>query len=205
MQIDTYKTIASHVVHEIPKVKSSRFIAEAIPVADLEAAESALAIIRKREYNATHHCWAWRLGTERVDFRYSDDGEPSGTAGAPIHRHLEGRDLTNVLVVVIRYYGGTKLGTGGLIRAYSDAALAVLEACEVVEHIKRTSISLRFAYNDTSAAMHCIQKFDAPILETHYDHDTTLILGVRRSEVDALQRAFVEALGGRGVMALGDW
>jgi uncharacterized YigZ family protein len=200
---DFYRTVEEYLILETPKVKGSRFIAEVLPAESPEEAEAKLAVIRKREYNATHHCWAWRIGADlgtKPQMRYSDDGEPSGTAGAPMFRHIEGRDLTNILVVVTRYYGGTKLGTGGLIRAYGDAAAMALDACEVVEKIHRVQARLTFAYNDTSAAMHCIQKFDAPITATEYGNDTTLVLAVRASQITALQETFVEALGGRGKM-----
>ena len=122
---DTYLTLREGAEAQI-KVKGSRFLAEAVPVADEAVAEAALATIRKREYNATHHCTAYRIGPAADLFRFNDDGEPSGTAGQPILRQIEGRELTNTLVVVTRYYGGTKLGTGGLIRAYGEAASLAL-------------------------------------------------------------------------------
>ena len=115
------------------------------------------------EYNATHHCWAYRLGQQSDLFRYSDDGEPSGTAGQPILRQIDGRMLTNVMIVVTRYYGGTKLGTGGLARAYGEAAGLVLDACQIKEHIIRELLTIRFAYADTSPAMHTVDSFDAKI------------------------------------------
>ena len=100
------------------KVKGSRFIAEATDVRDEEMTMAFVADVRGREPGATHHCWAYRLGTGGDAFRYNDDGEPSGTAGPPILRQIDALGLTNTLVVVTRYYGGTKLGTGGLLRAY---------------------------------------------------------------------------------------
>lgn len=194
---DTYRSIRAPATTEI-KVKGSRFLAEAVPVVDAEAAEAALAAFRKRDYNATHHCPAYRVGPEGAIFRSSDDGEPSGTAGLPILRQIDARDLTNTLVVVIRYYGGTKLGTGGLIRAYGDVASAVLDACTIDEHVLRTPIRVRFGYADTSPAMHTIGQFDAEIVGTAYAEETEITVAVRRSEADAFVAAFVEALRGRG-------
>ncbi len=194
---DTYFTPGNYARAEI-KVKGSRFIAEAIRVETPKDAEAAIAAIRKREYNATHHCTAYRIGPDGQDFRYNDDGEPGGTAGPPILRQIDARGLTNTLVVVTRYYGGTKLGTGGLLRAYGDAASEVLEAVSIEEHVIRDRLRLRFAYADTSPAMHTISQFDAQILETTYTEETEIVVGVRRSEAASFTDAFVNALSGRG-------
>lgn len=196
---DTYLQIAADQQAEI-KIKGSRFIGEAILVEDEAEALDRLAGIRKREYNATHHCWAYRVGIASDKFRYSDDGEPSGTAGQPILRQIDGRGLTNILVVVTRYYGGTKLGTGGLVRAYGDAAAAVLDLCKINEHIVRQELVVKFAYADTSPAMHTIDNFDAIIASSNYGDDTELTLAIRKSEVEAFCAAFVENLGGRGLV-----
>ena len=198
---DSYRTLARPTLAEPPKTKGSRFIGEAFPVASEEEAGERIEAVRKREHAATHWCWAWRLGTEGDAFRYSDDGEPSGSAGAPILRQIDARGLTNTLVVVTRYYGGTKLGTGGLVRAYGEAAALVLDAAPVAERIVRVPVRLRFAYDDTSPAMHTVSRFDAEIAEQHYAEDTELVVRVRRSEADALRAAFIDALGGRGTIA----
>ncbi len=194
---DTYYTPGNYARTEI-KVKGSRFIAEAIRVDSVKDAEAEIAAIRKREYNATHHCTAYRIGSDGHIFRYNDDGEPNGTAGAPILRQIDARQLTNTLVVVTRYYGGTKLGTGGLLRAYGEAASEALAAALIEEHVIRTRVRLRFGYADTSPAMHTISRFDVQILETHYTEETELVVGVRRSETEAFIDAFVNAVGGRG-------
>ena len=195
---DTYYTLGDYTRTEI-KVKGSRFIAEAIRVQRVEEADAEIAAIRKREYNATHHCSAYRIGPEGALFRYNDDGEPSGTAGAPILRQIDARHLTYTLVVVTRYYGGTKLGTGGLLRAYGDTAAQVLDAAPIEERILRDRIRLRFSYDDTSPAMHTISQHDATILETEYTDETEILVGVRCSQAEAFIDAFVNALGGRGV------
>lgn len=195
--VDTYRTLGRKGAAELT-VKGSRFIGEALPVQSVEQAIAELNIIRKREYDATHHCSAWRVGQRGEEWRYSDDGEPSGTAGPPIYRHIEGRELTNVLVVVTRYYGGTNLGTGGLIRAYGDAAAAALDAAPAVTRILREQVSLKFQYDDTSPAMHTIGQFDAEIAATNYSEITEIIVNVRLAETEALIGAFTSALGGRG-------
>lgn len=200
---DSYRTLGQAARAEI-KVKGSRFIGEAMGVEDAEAAEIAIAAIRKREHAATHHCVAYRLGPAGEAVRYHDDGEPSGTAGLPLLRQIEARDLTDTLVVVTRYYGGTKLGTGGLARAYAAAAAEALDAARVEEVTLRHCLRLRFGYEDISPAMHTLGLFDAEILATHYSEETELVVGVRRSQTDAFIEAFVNALGGRGTAVRDD-
>ncbi len=195
---DTYRTIARPATAEPPKTKGSRFLGEAFLAATEAEAEAHLALVRKREYAATHWCWAWRIGAEGDTFRSGDDGEPNGSAGAPILRQIDARELTNTVVVVTRYYGGTKLGTGGLVRAYGEAASEALDAARAVEHVVRVPVRLRFAYPDTSPALHTVGRFDAEIAEQTYSDDTELVVRVRRSEAEALRAAFVDALGGRG-------
>lgn len=180
------------------KIKGSRFIAEAVPVSSALEAEEALQVIRKREYDATHHCSAWRIDPEGIEFRWSDDGEPSNSAGLPIFRHIEGRDLFGTAVVVTRYYGGTKLGTGGLIRAYGEAASLALDAARVREVIPRTRLTLRFAYDDTSPAMHLLSQYDTVVAGTRYSDETEIDVDVRNRDLAPFQAAFVEALSGRG-------
>lgn len=194
---DTYRTIRDTAT-ATRKVEGSRFLAEAMPVPDRSAVERHIDAVRTREHKASHHCSAYRIGRDGSVFHYDDDGEPSGTAGQPILREIDSRDLTNVLVVVTRYFGGTKLGTGGLMRAYGGAADATLDAATVVTKVVRTSIRLRFAYDDTSPARQVLQQFDATIQESQYTDVTELTVGVRVSEVDAFLSAFRNGLGGRG-------
>ena len=187
--------------HAETRVKGSRFVAEAFSVSSVEEAEAALAAARKADYDATHHCSAYRIGREGHTFRYSDDGEPNGSAGLPIFRQIEGREWTDTMVIVIRYYGGTKLGTGGLVRAYGEAASLALDAATSREVIPRTRIRIRFAYDDTSPAMHTINQFDVLIVDTAYSDDTELTLDVRTSEIGAFEAAFTEGLSGRGTIS----
>lgn len=194
---DTYHTIQAGGRAET-KVKGSRFLAEAVPVTTAAAAETHIEGVRKREYGATHHCTAYRVGPEGQTFRYNDDGEPSGTAGPPLLRQIDGRDLTNTLVVVTRYYGGTKLGTGGLVRAYGNAAALALDASTIVERVLRDRLRVRFAYDDTSPAMHTIHRYNAEIVNTQYTEKTHLVVAVRRSEVEAFIETYTNALAGRG-------
>ncbi|MFB6098598.1 MAG: YigZ family protein, partial [Salinibacter sp.] len=176
----------------------SHFLADAVPVSTREEVKNRVEQVREREPKATHHCFAYRLGVEGEDFRYDDDGEPSGTAGPPILRRIDARGLTNALVVVTRYFGGTELGTGGLARAYGDAAAAALERAPIVERIVRTPVRVQFDYDDTAPAQQVLRQFDAEVQESEYTDVTTLTVGVRRSEVDAFVEAFTNALSARG-------
>jgi putative IMPACT (imprinted ancient) family translation regulator len=194
---DHYRTLAAPATAEPPKTKGSRFLAEAFPAADEAAAAAHLGAVRRREHAATHWCWAFRApdGTPR----YSDAGEPAGTAGLPIFREIEGRRLAGVLVVVTRYYGGTKLGTGPLARAYAEAAGRALDAAPKTEVVVRVPVRLAFAFADTSPAMRTVERFEAEVADTAYTAEgTALLVWVRRSQAGALRAAFVEALGGRG-------
>lgn len=194
---DTYRTLADEATATL-KREGSRFLAEAVPVPDRDAAEARIATVREREHKATHHCSAYRVGRSGDTFHYDDDGEPSGTAGPPILRQIDGRTLTNVLVVVTRYYGGTKLGTGGLVRAYGDAADAALARASIVERVVRTPVRVRFDYDDTSAAQQVLQRFDAEVDDSDYTEVTEWTVGVRASEVERFVEAFTNGLAGRG-------
>jgi uncharacterized YigZ family protein len=194
---DVYRTLSAPALVEVPKVKGSRFIGEALPVRDKAEAEAALEAVRQREPGATHHCWAWRLGADGSSTRSSDDGEPGGTAGAPILRQIEARDLTGVLVVVTRYYGGTKLGTGGLFRAYGEAASRALDDAPAEERLRCSTLSVRFAYDDTSPVMQTLHRFGAEVVEQRYTGSAELVVAVRASQADSLSAALTDALSGR--------
>jgi uncharacterized YigZ family protein len=181
------------------KDRGSRFLGRVIPIGTHDQAAERLAELRKAEWDATHHCWA--CVAEEVA-RSSDDGEPSGSAGLPILRQIQARELTGVLVVVTRWYGGTKLGVGGLIRAYGDAASQALDAAGAVRRTRRTSVRVSFDYADTSPALHTIGQFDAEQATPQYDERTHLDLAIRASQIDDFCAAFVDALGGRGDLHL---
>lgn len=199
---DRYRVPAGPAEAEL-RVKGSRFLARVIPVAGVDEAQERLAQLRRAEHDATHHCSAWRLEPDGSVTRHDDDGEPSGTAGAPILRQIEASGLTRVLVVVTRWYGGTKLGTGGLIRAYGDVAREALVATRVATRTVREPVTVEFAYADTSPAMHVLSRFDVSIRDTVYGDTTRIDLAVRRSQVAAFVDAFSDALRGRGTVTPG--
>jgi len=201
---DVYYTIEAGAT-ATRRVEGSRFLAEGAPVADREEAEARVRAVRNREHKARHHCSAYRVGVEGDVFGYDDDGEPSGTAGRPLLRQIDARDLTNTLVVVTRSFGGTELGTGGLARAYGDAADAALAKASIVERVVRTPVRVQFDYDDTSPARSVLRRFDATLEEESYSEVTEWTVGVRTSEVDAFLEAFTDALSARGkVLSVGE-
>lgn len=194
---ETYKTVRERSESTL-REKASRFIGRAFPVQDEKAVQAVLAQLRKEEWDATHHCSAYRLGLSPVRTRADDDGEPSGTAGIPLLRALESFDVTNTLLVVTRYYGGTKLGTGGLIRAYGEVGKQALEGAVLTIHRVENYLRIGFAYADTSPAMHLIDRFEARIMATRYDTHTEIDLAIPPSRMTLFKEAFRESTGGRG-------
>ena len=154
---DSYYTIAAP-AEAIYKDKGSKFLAYAWPVTDERQIRDALDGLRKRYYDATHHCYAWRLGPEGENVRMNDDGEPSSTAGRPILGQLLSRQVTDALVVVVRYFGGTKLGVPGLIAAYKESAAAVLDAAEVVQRTVNTVLRIGFGYLAMNDVMRIVKE-----------------------------------------------
>jgi uncharacterized YigZ family protein len=196
---DEFITIASETRAEL-KVQASRFIAAALPVATRAEAEQFLDRERRTYHDATHHCFAYRLGTDGTQFRFSDAGEPSGSAGKPILAAIDAQRLTNVIVVVTRYFGGTKLGVGGLVRAYSDAALLVLERAEKVTKYKTTLLEATFPHSHISGVMHVVSTVGAKIVDTTYDEDVHAVLEIRLAKAEELKTALVNKT--RGNIAL---
>lgn len=193
----TFRTLGRAAEVEIDKIKGSRFLGAAWPAASAEAAQELLAGRRAVHRDATHHCWAWRFGLDLEMRRWSDDGEPAGTAGKPILQQIDGRGLTDVLVVVTRYYGGTKLGTGGLLRAYSEAAAAVLDGAEIVEARVTQPLAVRFDYELTGAVMGRLAAFRLDPAASIYEAQATLLLEVPEEQLEALRRDLTDATTGR--------
>ncbi|HUV29774.1 MAG TPA: YigZ family protein [Acidobacteriota bacterium] len=195
---DRFLIIARETKTEI-KVKGSRFIGESCLVSSSEKAAARLEEIRRREFSATHHCYAWLTGAPGEQaFRYSDDGEPNGTAGKPIYNVITGSGVTNVLVVVTRYFGGTKLGTGGLARAYTETARAVMDLSGVRERYVcrhyRADLDLSL-YDRLQKLLH---RLEARIEDTDFSDHVSVRLEIRRSRVDELVASFNELTAGKG-------
>lgn len=199
MKSDQFLTIAKQSSIEI-KIKASRFIGETFLADSSEEAMEKLNTVKKREYSATHHCYAYIVGLGNdTAFKYSDDGEPNGTAGKPIYDQLAGREVTNSLVVVTRYYGGTKLGTGGLVRAYSESAQLALDKSGTKEHFLTSKFETvcEFPYYDRWNQT--IHQLGATVLDSQFAEKVTLTIEIRQSMADRLKAAFIELTSGKGV------
>ncbi len=177
---DSYLTIAQREEAEI-KIVGSRFLSYAIPCPSPDVFTDFIDALRREHYNATHHCFAWRIGYDGSEFRYSDDGEPSGTAGKRILGSIDRGGLTDVGIVVVRYFGGTKLGVGGLSRAYSDSADVVIEHCRIERRFHMDTLAVTFPYDVTSQVHHVIEMHGAEVLDRQYLEDTHYTVRVRRS------------------------
>ncbi len=182
---DSYLTIEGN-AEAIFKERSSKFLCYAFHVESEEEIAACLEPLRKRYYDATHHCYAWRIGPFGERFRANDDGEPSSTAGKPILGQLLSREITNCLVVVVRYFGGTKLGVPGLIAAYKESAAAVLDAARVVERTVDTHIKIDFSYIVMNDVMRIIKEEQPVIDEQIFDNLCTMRLSVRQSKADVV-------------------
>ncbi len=185
MATDTYKTI-SQPAESLYKEKSSKFLIYAYPVVSEEQIREHLDVLHKEHYNATHHCYAWRLGFRGEKFRANDDGEPSSTAGKPILGQLLSADVTNCLIVVVRYFGGTKLGVSGLIEAYRDSAALVLDEADVVELTIDTTVKIDFSYIAMNAVMRIVKDEQPRIVEQCFDNLCTMKLKIRESKAEIL-------------------
>lgn len=186
MSEDTYKTIAT-LSEGIYTEKRSKFIAIALPVRTVEEVKAHLETYQKKYYDARHVCYAYMLGAERKDFRANDNGEPSGTAGKPILGQINSRELTDVLVIVVRYFGGIKLGTSGLIVAYRMAASLALDEAPVIEKTVDEDVAVAFEYPFMNDIMRIVKEESPEILEQSYDMDCLMRLRIRKSMMGKLR------------------
>jgi uncharacterized YigZ family protein len=196
---DHFTTIAAPTRKEI-KLRGSRFIAAAFPVTNRTEVEGTLAALRKEFFDATHLCYAYRLGPDRSDFRAVDAGEPSGSAGKPILAAIDRTGLTDILLTVTRYFGGTKLGVGGLARAYGEAASGVLTLTSLKECYRMTTLHASFDHAMVGAVMHVASIAGAVIGPAEYNQAVHLTLKIRDSRADELEAALVE--GTRGAIRI---
>ncbi len=186
MSEDTYKTITT-ISEAIYTEKRSKFIAIAIPVRCLEEIKTHLDTYQKKYYDARHVCYAYMLGYKRNDFRANDNGEPSGTAGKPILGQINSNELTDILVIVVRYFGGIKLGTSGLIVAYKAAAAEAIAMAEIIEKTVDESISFWFEYPFMNDVMRVVKEEDPQIVQQSYDTDCCMTLRIRSSLMPKLK------------------
>ena len=183
---DTYLTIQDK-SEGIYTEKRSKFLAFAHPVETIDEIKDLLTDYKKKYYDARHVCYAYMLGPERADFRANDDGEPSSTAGKPILGQINSRELTNILVVVIRYFGGVKLGTSGLIVAYREAATEALSAATVIEKTIEETVTFTFPYMMMNSVMRVVKELNPRIVEQKYDETCIITLAIKRSMAPMLE------------------
>jgi len=181
---DTYYTI-NDTAEGIFRDKGSKFIAYAYPFKDENKLKEIIAELKSLHPKARHHCWAYRLSPDRSVFRVNDDGEPSGTAGRPILNALLSKDVTNILVVVVRYFGGTLLGVPGLINAYKTATQEALEAATIVEQTVNDVYQIDFEYLAMNDVMRVIKDENLTVLEQQFDNACTMTVEMRKMQVNA--------------------
>lgn len=189
MILDEYKTISQKIGEGFYSEKRSKFLAFAHHVTSEDEIKSILLAYKKKYYDARHCCYAYMLGAERVNFRANDDGEPSSTAGKPILGQINSFELTDILIVVIRYFGGVKLGTSGLIVAYRSAAAAAIEASQIEVKLVEETIIYTFAYPMMNQVMRIVKEMQPRIVSQTFDNTCSITLAIRQSEAERLKKA----------------
>lgn len=192
---DYYLTIEEPVTTEL-KIKSSKFIANAIPVQTKENAMIQLGTIRTKYFDATHNCFAYKIGPDGMEFRYSDDGEPNGSAGKPILFAINKYNITDILVVVTRYFGGTKLGVGGLARAYSDTTEEVLKKAKIKKVFLTKNLKIFTSYEDYNKVKQLVIKYAVSYDEFHHDA-VELIASIPITQIDIFKHQLTEITANR--------
>lgn len=191
MAEDSYKTIKA-LSEGYYTEKRSRFISYAIPVRTVEEVKEQVAAYRKQYYDARHVCWAYMLGADRQTFRANDDGEPSSTAGKPILGQINSNELTDILIVVIRYFGGIELGTSGLIVAYRMAAAEAIAAAEVEERTVDEDITVSFEYPYLNSIMRIVKEDGPQIIKQSFEMDCEMTLRIRKGEAERLRNRLLK-------------
>ncbi len=189
---DTYKTIDKPSEEAIFKDRGSKFIAYAFPVSSENDVNLHLQSLKEKHHKARHWCYAWRIGVEDPKYRANDDGEPNNSAGQPIYGQLLSFDLTNILVVVVRYFGGTKLGVGGLINAYKTAANLTLQDAKIEQKTINVLFDLNFDYKDMNKVMRLVKGGNIKIEKQAMNLDCNFKISVRKNDADQIKRAFEE-------------
>jgi len=192
--MDSYFTIAT-LSDGIYKEKGSKFIAFSIPVENAEQVKELVKSYKKEYYDARHVCFAYMIGAERKEWRANDDGEPSGTAGRPILGQINSRELTNILLIVVRYFGGILLGTGGLTTAYKEAAADALNQAQIIEKTVDCEITIHFEYTLMNNVMRIVKETNAQILDQGYNNDCFMKLSIRKQELPSITSKMMKIIG----------
>lgn len=177
---DTYKTIAKASEEILFKEKNSKFFGYAFPITSEEEVKILLEPLRKKHFNAVHFCYAYQIGTDKIQFRANDDGEPSNTAGMPIYGQIQSHELTNVLIVVVRFFGGVKLGVGGLIAAYKTTAQLAIEASLIIEKTIDVQYLISFDYKNMNKVMRIIKEKNLEIISQKMELNCEILLATRK-------------------------
>ncbi|WP_250629702.1 IMPACT family protein [Aureibaculum algae] len=175
------------------KDRGSKFLGYAYPLINEENVKQLVDSLKSQHHKARHWCYAWQIGVEDVHYRVNDDGEPNNSAGQPIYGQILSKDVTNVLVVVVRYFGGTKLGVGGLVNAYKTAAQLALESSKIVIKTINTQFQLSFEYAQMNVVMRIIKETSADIIEQIMEMKCEFVIAIRKSEAEKLQLALEES------------
>lgn len=191
---DTYKTIKGNVEGTYSE-KRSKFLAFAYHVTSIEEVKTYIAQIQKKYYDARHVCYAYMLGPTRENFRANDNGEPSGTAGKPILGQINSYELTDILIVIVRYFGGIKLGTSGLIVAYRQAAIEALENAEIIEKTVDEDIDIEYDFEAMNKVMKIIKDLQPQIINQDYDNLCTMTLRIRKSLMPQMKEKLLKIEG----------
>ncbi len=189
-QEDVYLTLSRATEEEVYKEKGSKFLAYAFPLTNSDEVDNLIQLLKKAHPKARHWCYAWQTGVENPTFRYNDDGEPNNSAGKPIYGQIQSFGLTNVLIVVVRYFGGTKLGVGGLIAAYRSAARLALENAVLVEKMLTKELNLRFEYAHMDKVMRLIKENALDILSQKMELNCFFKVSVRKSNLEQVVKLF---------------
>lgn len=184
MEEDVYKTIAKVSKETLFKDKNSKFYGYAFPVSNEEEVKECLEEVKQKHPSAGHYCYAYQLGAERIRYRVNDDGEPNNSAGMPIYGQIQSFNITNVLVVSVRYFGGTKLGVGGLISAYKNSAKLALEEASIIDKVIEVKFKLKFGYDLMNKIMRIIREKQLQIQDQQMGLDVQYVISVRKAKAD---------------------
>lgn len=188
--IESFNTIKEASPEILFKERKSKFFGYAFPVQNEEEIKNLLEMLRKTYPNANHVCYAWQLGVNKPKFRTNDDGEPNNSAGMPIYGQLQSFNVTNVLLAVVRVFGGVKLGVGGLIQAYKEVAKLTLESCIIIEKIIQVQVSLKFGYDNLNSVMGILKRFNATIVSQLMEMDCYIVTNIAIKDKTAFINAF---------------
>lgn len=190
MEVDSYRTLESPAAEILYKERKSKFIGYAYPISTEAEVKPIVEALRKKYPTANHVCYAWQLGTNQITYRANDDGEPNNSAGMPIYGQIQSFEITNVLVTIVRIFGGTKLGVGGLIQAYRTAAQMALENATIVEKIVKQHFQLKFDYPYMDVVMRTIKQRNLEVISQQMEMDCTVVVSVRKKDTEEVLDVF---------------